>query len=560
MPLVVTHSSGDYSSAYLTPASCLLNLPSENQHQPQTQIASFPSMSSAKPENTSLLPVELGRAKLKQRTAPKKRELVSDSIATGLIFALLLTVGQRAIGFVRGILFCHFMTDQELGQWSMVWSYLMLMAPLAVLGLPGCFGKYSEYYRQRGQLKSFIGRIAIISFVTTSLLAFTVFLMPEKFSWILFRDANNAQLVRWIAVGLLFVGASNFLSTLMESLRQVKVVTTMRFITGVSFAIVGVILLATFQAKSSAATVGFAIACLLGTLPAFWVLWNGRDSINNEGDALTHGSMWKRIAPFAAWLWVSNMATNLFEVSDRYMLIHWSAGTAVDAQASVGQYHSGRVVPLLLVGVAAMLAGVLLPYLSESWEKGRKELAARQLNWAIKLAAIVFTLGSVVLLLLSPILFEWILEGRYNDGLAVLPLTLVYCIWFGIHTIGQDYLWVAEKGKWATFATGLGLLVNLGLNMLLIPIFGLLGAVLATAAGNLLIVILLFTLNHRLGCKTDIGIWLCAAIPLILLLSKPLAIAAGVCLLAVCAGTNLFFNQSERLEILEMAKKRLGRS
>jgi len=418
----------------------------------------------------------------------------------------------------------------------------MLLAPLAVFGLPGCFGKYSEYYRQRGQLKS------------------AILVAPEKFCWILFRDTENIALVRWIALALLFVGVSNFLATLMESLRQVRVVTMMRFVTGVSFAAVGILLLTCFEAKSSAATIGFAIACLLGSLPAFWVLWRGRDTINNDGETLSHSSMWKRIAPFAAWLWVSNMATNLFEVSDRYMLIHWSSGTADVAQASVGQYHSGRVVPLLLVGVAVMLAGVLMPYLSESWEKGRKDLAAKQLNWAIKLVAIFFTLGSVALMLLAPILFDWILEGRYNDGLAVLPMTLVYCIWFSLHTIGQDYLWVAEKGKWATFATALGLVVNLGLNMALIPIVGLHGAVMATAAGNLMIVVLLFCLNHRLGCKTDTGIWLCAAVPLILLLSKPLAIVAGIALLAICVGTNLFFSHAERLEILGLVKDRIKRS
>lgn len=518
-------------------------------------------MSSAKSKNSGLLPVDLGHATVDQQSKPRRRrEMVSDSIATGLIFALILTVGQRVIGFVRGILFCHYMTDQELGQWSMVFSYLMLLAPLAVLGLPGCFGKYSEYYRQRGQLRSFLGRISMISVVMTGTLAVTVFLMPKTFSWILFRDGENVLLVRWIAVGLLFVGASNFLSSLMESLRQVRVVTLMRFITGAGFAFVGILLMANFEAKSSAATAGFAIACFLGSLPAFWVLWHGRDTINNDGDALSHSQMWKRIAPFAAWLWVSNMAHNLFEVADRYMLIHWSSGTAESAQAAVGQYHSGRVVPLLLVGVASMLAGVLLPYLSESWEKGRKDLAASQLNLAIKLASFCFTLGSVVLLLLSPILFEWILEGRYDDGLSVLPLTLVYCIWYGMHTIGQDYLWVSEKGKWATFATGLGLVVNLALNMMLIPIIGLHGAVLATAAGNLLIVVLMFCLNHRLGCKTDAGIWLCAAMPLILLLTKPLAIIAAFGLIAICVGTNVFFSKVERTEMIDLVKKRLGLS
>jgi O-antigen/teichoic acid export membrane protein len=88
--------------------------------------------SASKSQTNGLLSAEAATA------APKmRRQLVSDSIATGLMFALILTVGQRIIGFGRGILFCRFMTDQELGQWSMVWSYLMLLAPLAVLGLPG---------------------------------------------------------------------------------------------------------------------------------------------------------------------------------------------------------------------------------------------------------------------------------------------------------------------------------------------------------------------------------------------------------------------------------------
>ncbi|MEL7496308.1 MAG: oligosaccharide flippase family protein [Planctomycetota bacterium] len=488
-----------------------------------------------------------------------KRQLVSDSIATGLFFALVLTVGQRVIGFGRGILFCRLMTDQQLGQWSMVWSYLMLLAPLAVLGLPGCFGKYSEYYRQRGQLRTFVFRIAWISAITTCLLATLIFLFPETVSWILFRDTTQASLTRWIAVALVFVTASNFLSCLMESLRQVRTVTLMRFLTGVVFAIAGVGLLYATASGSTATTIGFSVACLVGSVPAVWILWRYRDTFTHSGDQLTHRSMWQKIAPFAIWLWAANLLNNLFEVSDRYMLIHWSNTSPELAQGSVGQYHSGRVVPLLLVSVAAMLASLLMPYMSEAWESGKKAVAQRQLNWTVKLVSLGFTVGGVLILMLSPILFDTILQGRYNDGLAVLPLTLVYCIWFSLHTVGQDYLWVAEKGKWATAATGIGLIVNLAMNVILIPWLGLMGAVMATAAGNIVIVLAMFTLNHLFGCKTDLGIWLSAAMPLILLLGTwPAAFAAGV-LALVCFGTNWVFTADEKADVYRIVREKLSR-
>ena len=69
----------------------------------------------------NLFPRYLGMSTAKKTLVPDisrlvpRRRLVSDSIASGLIFALTLTVAQRVVGFGRGILFCRLMTDQQLG-------------------------------------------------------------------------------------------------------------------------------------------------------------------------------------------------------------------------------------------------------------------------------------------------------------------------------------------------------------------------------------------------------------------------------------------------------------
>lgn len=509
-------------------------------------------MATAGSKSRTLL--DKGQAKSRSENA-----FVSDSIAAGVIFALVLTIGQRVIGFGRGILFCRLLTDQQLGQWSMVWSYLLLLSPLAVLGLPGCFGKFTEYYRQRHQLKTFIIRISLISAATTLLMSAVILLFAKQVSWLLFRETGQVTLVVCLGIALIAVTASNFLSALLESLRQVRVVTIMRFVTGVMFAVVGAMLLLVWQDGASAATIGFAISCVIGLIPAAWVLWKYRGGIVDGEDSLTHRMMWKRIAPFAIWLWVANLFHNLFEISDRYMLIHWSDVSADLAQGSVGQYHSGRVVPLLLVSVAVMLAGVLLPYLSHAWESGEKSKVARQVNWTVKLISLFFTAGGVLILAMAPILFDWILQGRYNDGLAVLPLTLVYCIWYSQMTFAQDFLWVAEKGKWAVLAIGLGLIANILTNMALIPLFGLQGAVIATAIGNALIVVIVFGLNHRLGCKTDVGIWLCALLPLVLLLNLPLAIISIAAASAGCVWTKLILSDQEKQEFKDLFYAKLGK-
>ena len=436
----------------------------------------------------------------------------------------------------------------------------MLLAPFAVLGLPGCFGRFTEYYRSRGQLRTFIIRIAIVSTVMTLAIAGFIFAFPAVMSEIIFGTDKQIGVVYGLAVALVIVSLSNFLSSLMESLRQVKVVTAMRFFTGIVFAVVGSWLIWTWQDSASAAAVGYAVACVVGIIPAVWVLWKFRGDIHNDGEDLGHAEMWKRIAPFAIWLWASNLCHNFFEVSDRYMLIHWSTEPAEIAQGFVGQYHSGRVVPLLFVSVATMLGGVLLPFMSAHWEAGNPKKAVKQLNWTIKLVSMTFTMGGIVVMMLAPILFTYILEGRYDEGLKVLPLTLVYCTWFCLFIVGQDYLWVAEKGKWAALAIFVGLISNLFLNMMLIPSMGLKGAVVATTLGNLINLLMIFGFNHHFGCKTDVGIWVCVATPLLLIVSPVLGVACMIALITIAWRSHWFFSNEEKAEIFEAAEMAMAKA
>ena len=185
--------------------------------------------------------------------------LAFDSFLTGVIFALILTVGQRAIGFVRGILFCRLMTEQELGQWSMAWSFLMLLAPLAMLGLPGCFGRYTEHFRQRGQLRSFVWRIGVVSLTLAGFVSAAILIFPQFFGQLIFRDPSQVVLVRCLGAALMAVAVSNFAVSLTESLRQVRAVTLMRFITGLGFALIGTMLLMVWSDGSAAVTFAYGV-------------------------------------------------------------------------------------------------------------------------------------------------------------------------------------------------------------------------------------------------------------------------------------------------------------
>ena len=78
--------------------------------------------------------------------------------------------------------------------------------------------------------------------------------------------------------------------------------------------------------------------------------------------------LWARVAPFAAWILLGSVLTNVFAVVDRYMIVHFANVSAAEALDLIGNYHSSRVVPMLLVSIAAMLAAVKV---AERIDKGK---------------------------------------------------------------------------------------------------------------------------------------------------------------------------------------------
>ncbi|MEZ6094574.1 MAG: oligosaccharide flippase family protein [Pirellulaceae bacterium] len=481
--------------------------------------------------------------------------LSTESLAFGIAFALILTVVQRGLGGVRGLLFCRLMSDQELGQWSMINCFLMALAPLAVLGLPGSFGKFVEHYYQNGQLKSFLWKISLLCCLSTLGVSGAIVLFPRFFSQQVLGSPEQTTLMYWMAGTLLFLTLSNYLTTLVESMRQIRLVTIMRFVSGTSFTVFGIWLLLAVPMGSYSAMIAFLASCILGTLPAIWYLWKWNRGETQQSALLPSSQLWVRLAPYAFWWWLSNIIHNVFEFADRYMLIHFASDDAEYTQSLVGQYHSGRVIPLLMVGVAAMLSGLLLPYVAKSWADGNIAKARAQLNWTVKLSTLGMMGANVVLLALGPFVFDVLLDGKFNDGLAVFPMTMMYCTWFSIATLSQDFLWVSEKGKIAVLSLGAGLLINILFNALLIPTYGLWGAVIGTSLGTASTLCLLLWANARYGCPPDLGCWAAVIMPMILLLPTSIATVVYIAFVAQAFKTSWIFDREEKRQVVDMLQK-----
>ena len=481
-----------------------------------------------------------------------RRVLASDAIGFGLAFAMLLTITQRGVGFIRNLVFCRLMTESELGQWSLCWSYLMLLAPVAALGLPGCFCRFVEHYRGSSQLTAFLKRTSLVTGIGTVMMAVGMLAFARSFSIFLFGDEQSVWTVRVLAAVLIPVALFNHASSLVESLCQVRLVTIMRFLLGIVFAFTAIPLLAiTSAGRADLAAMAYGVSCLVALVPAIW-FFRKANLLSGQHCHLPAWQMWKRVVPFAGWLWLVNIVSNLFEVTDRWMLVQFSNLDVSAAQGLVGQYHSARVIPLVLIGIAAVVDGLLMPFLTAAWERDDKTSGRRLLNDAVRWMAIGFTLAASMLLVMSPWVFENFLAGRYQQGLSILGPSLALAVWFSLFTMAQGWLWVAEKGKWVFAITVGGLVANLALNLCWIPVMGLPGAVMATTTATMASLTATMLANRWAGCLMDLRTWIAALLPAALLLSARDQWGVALLLLITVFHTEWLVTASQRNEMKDV--------
>src|SRR5262249_4624673 len=143
------------------------------------------------------------------------------------------------------------------------WGFLVLAPPLAVLGLPGSFGRYLEYFRQRGHLKTVLVRTAATSAALASVAAVIVWLVAPQFSDIIFYRAQETNIVLLLAAGLVAVVAYNFLVELLTALRMIRVVSGLQFAQSLAFAVIGLGLLHFWQATAISVVAAYIGACIL---------------------------------------------------------------------------------------------------------------------------------------------------------------------------------------------------------------------------------------------------------------------------------------------------------
>ncbi len=176
-------------------------------------------------------------------------------------------------------------------------------------------------------------------------------------------------------------------------------------------------------------------------------------------------------------------------LSDRYILEH------LRGLYELGIYSLGYNLGFVVFNFAEALNRVIVPRYFQEAERGKdgKRWYAQTTN--IFLLAVAFS--ATTLTLIGTPLLKYFIAKDYLDALKILPWVSASYVLFAVYFSAVNPIYFHRKTKLLAFSTPSCAVLNVLLNLFLVPRYGALGAAIATFLSILALSLIMTALSHR---------------------------------------------------------------
>ncbi len=196
--------------------------------------------------------------------------------------------------------------------------------------------------------------------------------------------------------------------------------------------------------------------------------------------------------PSAALLWI-------MDSSDRYFI------TIFLGLSQTGIYSASYGIGSLIYLFYFPISFVVFPIVTSLWEKGEISGVKTYLEYSTKIFLYLGIPGSAGVYVLSKPLLIILSTSAFSVGGGILTfLIALSTIFLGIYQINLYIIYLIEKTKFMPIIVGLSALINIIINIILIPKIGIIGAAISTLVSYaLLSMIVLIWAKSSIGYHFD---------------------------------------------------------
>lgn len=435
----------------------------------------------------------------------------------------LLLFGQflsKGINFAVQVLIVRYLTKADYGAFAYALSIVALGESLATFGLDRAITRFVPIYHEQRNYNKMFGTILM---VLGSMLSIGLAMIVLLFSFqSLVQSWLNDKLALQLLLILVFLSPIQALDDLLVGLFSVftssRAIFFRKYVLAPGLNLIVVLLLIFGQSNIYFLALGYVISGALGIAICVVLLWQGmrNDGLLREFNRYALEVPWREILIFTIPLLTSDLVYVVMNAMDAVLLEYF--GNTVDVAALRAVQPTAKLNQIVLTSFGVLFTPVAARLFARNDREGINNLYWQNAIW---IAVASFPIFVLTFSLAQPITI--LLYGeRYAQSALILAL-LSFSYYFNA-ALGQNGLTLKVFGivRYLVVINIIAVVVNLAVNLLLIPPYGALGATIGTA-GTLVLHNLLKQAGLRMGTGINLFEWRYFRVYLIIALS-----AAGV--------------------------------
>lgn len=350
----------------------------------------------------------------------------------------------------------------DYGIWVQINTTLALLPNIIALGLPYTMVRFLSAEKDKIKIQEGFYSIFSVILVSNFIVSALMFIFSKNIANLLFD--GNIGVALLLPLIVFFACLNGLLLNFFRTFQQMK-----RYSTFLLLQTYLGVLIVSYIAIEGYGIFNAALGLFIANLITFIIM--SLFIIYNIGFKIPKFKNMRGYLSFGLPLIPSNLSYWIVDSSDRYV-IGILLGTAFAGYYSPG-YTLGNIILMILTPFSTLLPAVLVSY----YEENKIEKVKLYLKYSLKYFLLIAIPSAMGLSILSkPILLILTTPEIALNGYLVTPFVTLSALLFGIYSIIVNLLVLKKKTGITGIIWIIAAILNLSLNILLVPYFGILGA------------------------------------------------------------------------------------
>ena len=373
---------------------------------------------------------------------------------------------------------------ESYGIWALILATVSLLMPLALLQLGFAMTRFLAAEKDKEKISKGSSSIFAASSFTAFVLSFLIFILAEPLAVAVFGGADATSFVKLAAFLVLLMTLDQVILEYFVAFRQME-----RYAVFMILQTIGEIALIGYLVLSGYGLFGALISLLVvkAIIFAAGVLLVGRE----VGISKPSISVIKPYLVFSLPLLPTMLCIWIVNLSDRYVIGYFMNIEAVGVYSAA--YGLGSLVALFF----APISTVLLPTITNLYENNKIQELKTHLKYSLKFF-LMFAIPSLFgLSILSKSLLRTLTTSEFVSGYMIVSIVALATILFKCSSVSMNVVVLHKKTKLVGAIYAISATINMAMNIILVPIIGILGAAIATLITFLIHLIVVSVISFR---------------------------------------------------------------